>query len=153
MVLHFLNGRWFRKRQAARPRRRRKWYGLLIEPLEPSVLLGSGQSALGLPPAIVVGRTLSSYFVGGVPNNQETITYTVYNEQANPVTGVLLTDTLQPGVTFQGASQLPDQSGQDLAWSLGTIAGFGRASVELTVSLANPVPLQLDGVTRAFGTL
>ncbi len=52
------------------------------------------------PPAIVVGRTLSSYFVGGVQNNQETITYTVYNEQADPETGVLLTTTLEPGVTF-----------------------------------------------------
>src|SRR5580700_9291410 len=77
--------------------------------------------ATGLPPAIVVGRTLSSYFVGNIQNNQETITYTVYNEQADPETGVLLTDTLEPGITIQSASQLPDQSGQNLAFSLGTI--------------------------------
>src|SRR5262249_36540787 len=121
---------------------------LHLEQLEERVLLDSG-----LPQDIVVGRTLSSYTTAGIQNNQLSITYTVYNEQADPVTGVLLTDTLQPGVTFQSASQLPDRNGQDLAWSLGTIQGFDRASVTLTVSLANPVPLQLDSGARAFGTL
>jgi uncharacterized membrane protein len=123
---------------------------LYLEQLEDRILL-SGQS--GLPPALVMGRTLSSYFVGGVQNNQETITYTVYNEQANPETGVLLTDTLAPGVTVASASQLPDQSGQNLAWSLGTIQGFDRASITLTVNLANPLPLQLDTGAQAFATL
>jgi uncharacterized repeat protein (TIGR01451 family) len=102
---------------------------------------------------IVVGRTLSAYFTGDVQNNQETITYTVYNEQADRLTGVLLTDTLASGVTFVSASQLPDQSGQNLAWSLGTIRGFDRASVTLTVSLAGSTPLQLDSGAEAFATL
>ena len=92
MVRHFIQ-RWLGKRSTLRPRR--PW--LYIEPLEERVLLDSGVGA-GLPPAVVVGRTLSSYFVGGVQNNQETITYTVYNEQADPETEVLLTDTLEPGV-------------------------------------------------------
>jgi uncharacterized repeat protein (TIGR01451 family) len=83
----------------------------------------------GASPDIIVGRTLSSYTTGAIQNNQLSITYTVYNEQANPETGVLLTDTLQPGVTVQSASQLPDQEAQHLAWSLGTIGGFDRASV------------------------
>src|SRR5262249_47741513 len=91
----------------------------------------------GLPPAVVVGRTLSSYTTAGIQNNQLHIIYTVYNEQANDVSGVLLTDRLEPGVTFQSATALPDQNGQDLAWSLGTIPGFGRVSVDLSVSLAN----------------
>ena len=69
------------------------------------------------PSSIVVGRTLASYFVGGVQNGQETLTFTVYNEQADPLTGVLLTDALEPGMTLLSASQLPDQSGQNLAWS------------------------------------
>ena len=34
-------------------------------------------------------------------NNQETITFTVYNQQADSITGVLLTDTLAPGVTLR----------------------------------------------------
>jgi uncharacterized membrane protein len=123
---------------------------LSLEQLEDRTLL-SDQSLL--PPAIVVGRALSSYFVGGVQNNQETITYTVYNEQANPEAGVLLTDTLQPGVTFASASQLPDQSGQKLAWSLGTIQGFDRASVTLTVSLPATIPLQHDSGAQAFAML
>jgi hypothetical protein len=56
-------------------------------------------------------------------------------------------------VSFQSASQLPDRNGQELAWSLGTIDGFGRASVTLTVSRDNPALLQLDSGARAFATL
>ena len=97
---------------------------------------------------IVVGRTLSAYFTGDVQNNQETITYTVYNESANPESGVLLTDTLAAGVTLVNASQQPDQSGQHLAWSLGTIQGYDRASVTITVSLSSSSILQLDAGAR-----
>jgi uncharacterized membrane protein len=118
---------------------------LWLEALEDRVMLDTG-----LPAAIVVGRTLSAYFTGDVRDHQETITYTVYNEQANPVSGVLLTDTLEPGVTVVNASQLPDQSSRDLAWSLGTIAGYDRASVTLTVALADPIPLQLDAGAHAY---
>ena len=118
-----------------------------------------------LPAALVVGRTLStpassststpspSYFVGEVQNNQVTITYTVYNEQADPETGVLLTTTLEPGVSIVSDMQSPDQSGQSLAWSLGTIQGFERASVSLTVSLPNATTLQLDTGAHAYATL
>ncbi len=120
----------------------------------------------GLPAAIVVGRTLSvpqpassttpplpSYFVGEVQNHQVTITYTVYNEQADPETGVLLTTTLEPGVTIASASQQPDQNSQNLAWSLGTIQGFDRVSVSLTVNLSDSSTTQLDTGARAFATL
>ena len=102
----------------------------------------------GLPPALVVGRTLSAYTTAAIVNNQETITYTVYNEQADPLTGVLLTDTLAPGETFVNPSQLPDQSGQKLAWSLGTIQGYDRASVTITLVLPTPFPAQLDTGAR-----
>ena len=102
---------------------------------------------------IVVGRTLSAYFTGDVQNNQETITYTVYNQQADSINGVLLTDTLAPGVTLVSASQQPDQSGQNLAWSLGTIDGDGLATVSVTLSLANSSVLQLDTGAHAFATL
>ena len=134
---------------------------------------GVGASNL-LPPAIVVGRTLAtpatagtstpspSYFVGEVQNNQVTITYTVYNEQADPETGVLLTTTLAPGVTILSSSvtldgtttaQPPDQSGQNLAWSLQPINGYDRESVAVTVSLPSPTTLQLDTGAQAFATL
>ena len=93
---------------------------------------------------MVVGRALSSYFAGDVPNHQGTLTFTVYNNQADPITGVLLTDALASGVTFLDASIAPDQSGQNLAWNLGTIKGFSRTSVTLTVSLPTAIPLQLD---------
>ena len=42
------------------------------------------------PPAIVVGRTLSAYSVADIQNNQETITYTVYNQQADTESDVVL---------------------------------------------------------------
>ncbi|MGA2706193.1 MAG: choice-of-anchor Q domain-containing protein [Isosphaeraceae bacterium] len=122
-------------------------------------------------PSIVVGRVLSYYDVPDVQNNQNqlTTTYTVYNEATDPETGVLLTTTLQPGVTFLSSSvsvdgttttQLPDQNGQNLAWSLGTIQGYDRASVTVTVSVSNSVlgaglttPTQLDSGAQAFATL
>src|SRR5205823_28363 len=64
-----------------------------------------------------------------------------------------LTDTLAPGVTIANASQSPDRSGQDLAWSLGTIPGYDRASVSLTLNLPNPIPSQVDTGAHAFATL
>jgi uncharacterized membrane protein len=149
MIRHVLN-RWFRRSSRRTLSVRPRWFRPCVEPLEDRVLLDAGQ---GLPPAVVVGRTLSSYFAGSIQNNQETISYTVYNEQANPVSGVLLTDTLAPGVTIQSASQQPDQSGQDLAWSLGTIQGFDRASVTLTLALPSPTPLTLDSGAHTFAML
>ncbi|QEH35411.1 Ubp3 associated protein Bre5 [Aquisphaera giovannonii] len=123
-----------------------------IEPLEDRLMLDAG-SATTLPQAIVVGRALSTYTTSGLSNNQVTITYTVYNEGAKAEAGVLLKTSLQPGVTLAGASRAPDRSGQDLAWSLGTLQPYGRASVSVTVSLASPTPLQLDGGASAFATV
>lgn len=110
-------------------------------------------SSTVLPTSIVVGRVPSTYMGDRMQGDRLTITYTVYNEQAGDETGVLLTTTLAPGVAFVGASQQPDRSGQDLAWSLGTIGGYGRASVTLTVSIAGPTALQLDTGARAYATL
>ncbi len=118
--------------------------------LEPRLMLNAD---LPFPPDLVVGRTLSAYTTESVQNNRVDITYTVYNRQAEPVTGVLVATTLAPGVTFVDASIAPNQNGPELAWSLGTLAAFDRASVTLTVSLADPMPLVLDGGARAFGTL
>src|SRR4051812_25727869 len=107
-----------------------------IEALEARLML-DGAAASSLP-ALVVGRTLSASSVDAVRNNQVAITYTVSNEQADPETGVLLTTTLAPGVTFAGASAEPLRLGQDLSWSLGTLQAYARASVTLTVNLATP---------------
>src|SRR5262249_10329946 len=38
-------------------------------------------------------------------------------------------------------------------WSLGTIQGFDRTSVTLTVGLNSPIPRQLDAGAQAFATL
>ncbi|MFO0806097.1 MAG: transglutaminase domain-containing protein [Gemmataceae bacterium] len=122
-----------------RPRR------LAVEQLEDRTLLAGG-----LSPEIVVGRTLSAYTTAAVQNNRLDVTYTVYNQTADDITGVLLTTSLQPGVTFTTATALPDRSGQDLAWSLGTIRGFDRASVTLTVTLPASTTLQIDSGARAF---
>jgi uncharacterized membrane protein/transglutaminase-like putative cysteine protease len=151
----------------SRPVQKVKLHRPSFEWLEDRTMLATG----GLPAAIVLGRTLAtpttaatptpspSYFVGEVENNQVTITYTVYNEQTDPETGVLLTTTLEPGVTFLSSvvtidgtttTQLPDQSGQNLAFSLGTIQGYDRESVAVTVALANPIPLQLDSGANAY---
>src|SRR5215469_11340393 len=152
------NSRFFnptRRTRPSRASRRRNSIGQelrysIFQPLEERVMLDIGGAQ---PPTIVVGRTLSAYDLPDVQNNQETLTFTVYNQAADPITGVLLTDTLASGVTFASASQLPDQNGQQLAWSLGTIQPYDRASVTLTVSLANPVPTTLDTGASAYGTL
>jgi transglutaminase-like putative cysteine protease len=91
--------------------------------------------------------------VGEVQNNQVTLTYTAYNEAADPETGVVLMTTLAPGVTVAGSATPPSQEGQDLAWSLGTIDGFSRASVSVTVNLPTTTPSQLDSGARVFATL
>jgi hypothetical protein len=136
----------------------------LFQPLEERVMLDIG-GANSLPPTIVVGRTVSAYDVPALQNssgqnNQETLTFTVYNQAADPISGVLLTDTLESGVIFAGASQLPDQNGQQLAWSLDTIQPYDRASVTLTVTLGAGLltppptsPVQLDTGASAYGTL
>ena len=140
--------RWFRSAVDSCLSRREPYRRLYLERLEDRIMLNAG-----LPPALVVGRTLSAYTTAAIVNNQETITYTVYNEQADPLTGVLLTDTLAPGETYVNPSQQPDQSGQNLAWSLGTIQGFDRASVTIALVLPTPFPAQLDAGAQAFATL
>src|SRR4051794_13123148 len=97
-------------RRSSAPRRSRRPACLGFEPLEARLMLDIGIGST--TPPIVVGRTLSSYTVGGIQDGKETLTYTVYNETADSETGVLLTTTLGPGVTFQGASQQPDRNGQ-----------------------------------------
>ncbi len=71
--------------------------------------------------AIVVGRTLSSDTTGDIQDGQVTIIYTIYNDEPGTVSGILLTDSLATGITLLNASQTPDQNGQNLAWSLGTL--------------------------------
>jgi uncharacterized repeat protein (TIGR01451 family) len=166
-----------RKRHGEQPplRQRARVRRLWLERLEDRLMLDSG----GLPAAIVVGRTLAtpstaataapspSYFVGEVENNQVTITYTVYNEAADTETGVLLTDTLKAGVsvvsstvTLDGTTttQPPDQSGQNLAWSLAPIQGYDRESVALTVKLpalgaSQTTPFAIDTGAQAYAML
>jgi uncharacterized membrane protein len=141
--------------------KRRCWdrrHRLHFETLEDRTMLtGSGTSGLA---SIVVGRVMSTgasaapaYFVDQVQNHQVTITYTAYNEDADSETGVLLTTTLEPGLTVASASVPPDQTGQNLAWSLGTIGGFDRASVSVTINLPNPTVTQLDAGAQVFATL
>jgi hypothetical protein len=102
-----------------------------------------------------------------VQNNQVTVTYTVYNEQADTETGVLLTTTLEPGVTLVSSSvtldettttQRPEQRGPILAWSLAPIQGYDRESVAVTLSLAPlgaglQTPTQLDTSAHAYAML
>ena len=90
--------------------------------------------------------------VSGVVNNTLTITYSVYNLRGDPLNGILLTTTLQPGVTFQSATPAPDQNGQQLAFSLGSLPPLGSVSAQLTVTLANGTT-QIDGGASAFDRL
>ena len=103
--------------------------------------------------SIAVGRTLSSWTTADVIGNELIITYTVYNLQADPVQGALLTTTLEPNVNLKSASLPPNQNGQELAWNVGTIAPHGRVSIDVTVSFDGTIPLQLDNGAAAIGTV
>ena len=155
--------RSFRRQTAPAPGRLKdRTYRLIFEMLEDRTMLSTSSQ---LPPAMVLGRMLAtpstaetatpspSYFVGEVQNDQVTITLTVYNQQGDSETGVLVTDSLAPGVTLSSASQQPDQSGRNLAWSLGTIEGYARASVSMTVNVPNASTLQLDTGASAYAIL
>ncbi|MGE3819876.1 MAG: transglutaminase domain-containing protein, partial [Isosphaeraceae bacterium] len=102
---------------------------------------------------LVVGRVPSSWTTGGVVGNKVTVTYTVYNQSAEAMDGVQLATTLAGGVTFQDASAAPTRDGQRLTWNLGTVAPFGRASVDVTVGLASANTSTLDGETRATASV
>ncbi|MEQ1825171.1 MAG: transglutaminase domain-containing protein, partial [Pirellula sp.] len=134
-------------RQALKRAYHRTYLHPSLEQLEPRQLL-----AIDLPAEILVGRTLSAYSSNDVQNSQLKLTYSVYNQREVPIDDVRLTDTLKPGVTFVEGSQPPDQNGQDFAWSLGSIPAYGRASVEITVSLAANI-LQLDEGAQVFATV
>jgi uncharacterized membrane protein len=121
---------------------------LAFDALEPRTML----DAQGLSPQVVVGRTLSSDTVSGVQNSQLRITYTVYNQEADALSGLILTTTLNGGVTFVDASIAPDRSGQVLAWSLGTLPAYGRASVEVTVGLNPTITQTVDTGSSALAT-
>jgi uncharacterized membrane protein len=99
---------------------------------------------------ISVGRTLSALTVGAVTNNTLTITYSVFNLRGDPVSDVLLTTTLQSGVTFQSAVPTPDRSGQQLAFSLGSLPPLGTATAQVTVTLAGSSTTQIDNGATAF---
>jgi uncharacterized membrane protein len=152
-ALQFRLPRGLRRKARSRRGRRSAWRGASrlrslvgIQPLEERLMLA-------IDTGIVVGRTLSAWSVADVQDNHLKITYAVYNQEATDISGVLLTTTLAPGITFESATQLPDRNGQNLAWSLGTLGPFGRASVEVTVVLAAATPLTLDDGAEAFGTL
>ena len=102
---------------------------------------------------IVVGRTLSAYYSGGIQNHQETITYTVYNESPDSETGVLLSDTLAPGVTLveRLAAARPERTESGL--EPGHDCRDDWTSVTITVSLASSSILQLDTGATAYATL
>ncbi len=130
-------------------RRAKRFAPRWLERLEDRTMLANG-----VLQDVVVGRALSSYFAGDVPaNRQVSLTLTVYNQQADAESGVLLTDTLAEGVSLVDASIAPDRDGQKLAWSLGTIPGYDRRSVTLTLRMPSTIPSQVDTGAIAFATL
>ena len=99
---------------------------------------------------ISVSPALSSLTVSGVVNNTLTVTYTVYNLRSDPVYGVLMTTTLQSGVSFQSATPMPDRNGPNLAFSLGSMPPLGSVTATLTVTLAGSSVTQIDNGATAY---
>ncbi len=99
---------------------------------------------------ISVSPALSTPTVSGVVNNTLTIGYTAYKLRPDPVNGVLLTTTLQSGVSFESATPMPDRNGQQLAFSLGSMPPLRSVTATLTVTLANSSVTQIDNGATAF---
>lgn len=135
-----------RRTQSRRSARKTFFSPLHFEELEARHLLAADD-------VISVGRFQSAYSTLDVQNHELKVTYTVFNQQADEVTGVLLSTLLEPGVVVKSASQSPDQNGQAVSWSLGAIEPFGSASIDLIVTLPTIIPLQIDGGAEAFGTV
>ena len=105
-----------------------------------------------LPPSTSLAAR--SYTTAAMWNNQISITYTVYNEQSDALGGVLLTDTLKPGVTFTAPpSRRTARPGPAWArerrsftrygdatvdWPIRTIAGYGRRRREFNGNGRHP---------------
>ena len=99
---------------------------------------------------ISVSASLSALTTASVTNNTLTITYSVFNLRGDPINGVLLTTTLQSGVTFQSAVPMPDRSGQQIVFSLGSLPPLGSVTATLTVTLANSSVTQIDNGATAY---
>ena len=135
----------------------------IFECLEDRTMLSDVTSQL--PAAIVLGRTLAtpstagtatpspSYFMGEVAEQPGHNHIHGLQPAGRPGDRGAGHRHLAPGVTMASASQQPDQSGQNLAWSLGTIQGDDRASVSVIVNLPNQTSLQLDTGANAFAML
>ena len=102
-------------------------------------MLDAGGSLHPLPPAIVVGRTPSSYVFEGHQINRETIRHPVAHEQASPQTRVLLTRH-KPSVMIARASARPERSGLDVARSLGPTRGAHRVIGSPVVNPTDAMP-------------
>ncbi|MBI3977289.1 MAG: DUF11 domain-containing protein [Chloroflexi bacterium] len=74
------------------------------------------------------------------------VTYYIqlYNDGASPATGVRVTDTLPISTTFVGATPPPVVTGTQVIWDLGSLAGFGRTSITVTLDVD---PAALNGAT------
>jgi len=102
---------------------------------------------------VAVGRTLSAWTTADLVGNQLTIDYTVYNLTGGFVDNVSLETTLQAGVSFNSASLPPNIAGQTLSWDFGLLGPLATATVQVTVLLDNPIPLQLDNGASSTGVV
>ena len=106
----------------------------------------------GTPADVIsIGRTPSSWSAEEIGTGTFRIRYAVYNQSDTEVTDVRLTTDLTSAVEFVGADVPTSIEGEFLTWNLGRIAPFGRADVEVTVSLSTPGNLVLDAGAHVSG--
>lgn len=81
-----------------------------------------------------------------------TATLTYHNNGPAPALGVSLVDTLPAGVTFVSSTPaLTSQSGQQLTWSLGSVAA--STSAQITLTLRSSPDLALNSVLTNTATI
>ncbi|MEI6728072.1 MAG: hypothetical protein WCK98_00320 [bacterium] len=82
----------------------------------------------------------------------ESLTYTInYENTANlPVTGTVITDTLDNRLTFVSCTGGCTRIGQNLTWNLGNIADKALGSVSVVVTISNTATTSLLNNTALF---
>ncbi len=89
-------------------------------------------------PVLAVDKAASVANV--TPGQQVSYTLSYRNTGTDAATGVVLTDSLPPELTFVSASSGGSFSGGTVSWSLGTVDANDTGSVTVTAQVVSPLP-------------
>ena len=93
-----------------------------------------------LPPGVRVTHAGPGAVTAGRPT---TLTIQYGNPGPNPATGVVITDTLSPGLSYMGDDSgfiMTQPAGGTLMWQVGYVAPYSRSTFVMTASVGTTLP-------------